>query len=100
MANKISRLAEKVYRLRMLRRIPAKDVAALIGVEPPLYSRIERGERTLKPEQLDILANFYQIDVEELHALQLADKMQQLAEGKPAAITEKAIEIIKEDLNA
>ena len=100
MENKISRLAEKVYQLRVLRRIPAKDVAALIGVEPPLYSRIERGERTLKPEQLDILANFYQIDVEELHALQLADKMQQLAEGKPAAITEKAIEIIKEDLNA
>ena len=98
MANKISRLAEKVYQLRVLRRIPAKDVAALIGVEPPLYSRIERGERTLKPEQLDILANFYQIDVEELHALQLADKIQQVADGVSTKITKKAISILKEDL--
>ena len=100
MANKISRLADKIYQLRVLRRIPAKDIAALIGVEPRLYSRIERGERTLKPDQLETLANYYEIDSEELYALQLADKMQQLTEGKSTSITKKAIELIKGDLNS
>lgn len=100
MVNKTSRLADKIYQLRVLRRIPAKDIAALIGVEPPLYSRIERGKRTLKPNQLETLANYYEIDSEELYALQLADKMQQLTEGKSTSITEKAIELIKGDLNS
>lgn len=98
MTDNIPKLAEKIYQLRVLRRIQCKDVAAFIGVEPPMYSRIERGERRLKPEQLDKIAEFYDIDVEELHALQLADKIQQVADGVSTKITKKAISILKEDL--
>lgn len=98
MADIISKLAERIYQLRVSRKIPCKDVASYIGVDPPMYSRIERGERRLKPEQLSKLAELFNVNIEELYALQLADKMQQAVEGMPIEITKKAISILKEDL--
>ena len=95
MAEKTTKLADKLYLLRAERRLQSKDVASVIGVEPPMYSRIEKGERNIKPEQLQKLAEFYQIDIEELHALWLADKV---ATGMPAEVTKKAISIVNKEL--
>lgn len=98
MAEKTTKLADKLYLLRAERRLQSKDVAAIIGVEPPMYSRIEKGDRKIKPEQLDKLAEFYQADIEELHALWLADKVCEVANGVPSEITKKALSIVKKEL--
>ena len=98
MAEKTTKLADKLYLLRAERRLQSKDVASVIGVEPPMYSRIEKGERNIKPEQLQKLAEFYHIDIEELHALWLADKVCEVAIGMPAEVTKKAISIVNHEL--
>ena len=98
MAEKTTKLADKLYLLRAERRLQSKDVAAVIGVEPPMYSRIEKGERNIKQDQLQKLADFYKIDVEELNALWLADKVCEAATGMTAEVTKKAISIVNRDL--
>ena len=40
---KQTRLADKLYMLRVERRISSRELAKVIGVEPPMYSRIEHG---------------------------------------------------------
>ena len=52
MAEKTTKLADKLYLLRAERRLQSKDVASVIGLEPPKCSRIEGGERSIKPGAL------------------------------------------------
>ena len=98
MTEKTTKLADKLYLLRAERRLQSKDIAAVIGVEPPTYSRIEKGERNIKPEQLQKLADFYHVDIQELHALWLADKVSEVATGMTTEVTKKAISILNKEL--
>ena len=93
MADRVNKLADVLYRLRVQKRIQSKDVALAIGLEPPMYSRIERGERRVKQE-------FYEIDVEELCTLWFADKVHEATCGFPLEIVRKAISIVNKDFNA
>ena len=89
-------LSDKLYYLRVIQRIAQKDLAIAIGVDAPTYSRIEKGERKAKLEQLPILAEKLKIDYLELHALWLADKLAEVLakSSKQEAMT--AIRIIQE----
>ena len=98
MADKSTKLADKLYLLRAERRLQSKDVASVIGVEPPMYSRIERGERRIKLEQLEKLADYYQVKIEDLHTLWLADKINEAAMDMPSDVTKKAISLVNKDL--
>ena len=100
MADRVNKLADVLYRLRVQKRIQSKDVALAIGLEPPMYSRIERGERRVKQELLDKIAEFYEIDVEELCTLWFADKVHEATCGFPPEIVRKAISIVNKDFNA
>lgn len=98
MREKEKKLPERLYQLRTERRIPSQDLAKALGVEPPMYSRMERGTRNMKMEYLPKIAEFYQIDCNELHALWVADKLSEFTQGMRDEVLEQAISIVlKED---
>ena len=63
---------EKLRQLRMESGLKQKEIAKKIGVDIPMYSRYEHGERRPKREQVVKLAHIYKTDVDELVALWLA----------------------------
>ena len=73
-------------------------LANAIGVDAPMYSRIEKGERRAKPEQLEALATVLETDLAELHSLLIADKLAVAVGDTPKDITVRALGIIKEGL--
>lgn len=93
------KLLGRLYQLRTERHIASLELAKLLGVEPPMYSRMERGTRNIKFEHLQKIAEFYQTDCDELHALWLADKLSELTQDLPDEILEQAILILKDKNN-
>ena len=91
------KLQERLLRLRTERQIPSQDLAKALGVEPPMYSRMERGTRNIKEEHLRKIADFYQVDCDELHALWIADKFCKLAQGMPHKVLGQAISILNHE---
>lgn len=60
-------------RQRELNKIPQKRLANLLDIDTPMYSRIERGERKAKREQVIALGKFFNDD--NILNLWLADKV-------------------------
>lgn len=94
---KEKKLLERLYQLRTERQIPSQDLAKALGVEPPMYSRMERGSRNIKVEHLKKIAEFYQVDCDKLHALWVADKLSEFAQGLPQEVFEQAISILNRE---
>lgn len=98
MTDKCLNMANCLYLLRTRNRVNQNQLAKVIGVTPPMYSRIEKGERRLKLEQLEALAEFFHVDIEELQTLWLVDKIQETTFKTPRTVTERAFSIIKSTL--
>ena len=52
-----------------------RQLAAVIEVDTPMYSKIERGERTEKRSQIPIMAKLFNVEEKELLTIWLADKV-------------------------
>lgn len=63
---------ERLRQLRMQSGMKQREVARAVGVDIPMYSRYEHGERRPKREQVVRLARLFQSDPDELVALWLA----------------------------
>lgn len=75
----------KIRQLREHNNLLLRQVAPFIDIDTPLLSKIERGERVLKKEQIPQLAQILNADENELTTLWLADQMQNVIEGEPLA---------------
>jgi transcriptional regulator with XRE-family HTH domain len=67
--------ANKIRQLREEKQLLQRQLSAALEIDTPMYSKIERGERRAKREQIIILANLFQIDQKELLTLWLADQV-------------------------
>lgn len=77
--------AQKLKSLREEHGYLQKQIAALLDVDTPMYSRIERGERFAKEDYLPLLARFYNYSETELRQLWLADKVSDVIAGESNA---------------
>ena len=66
--------AEKIKELREERQMVQRQFAAALEIDTPMYSKIERGDRRVKREQITVIARLLKIDENELVMLWLADK--------------------------
>lgn len=73
-----------------------KDIAECLHIDTPMYSKIERGERKLKKEQITILSKFLKIKKDELQTVWLADKVSRLLENENLALN--AVELVKKNI--
>lgn len=49
--------ADKLRSLRESKGLPQRVVAEMLGIDIPMYSRMERGERPIRREQIASLAS-------------------------------------------
>lgn len=66
---------KKIKELREEEGMLQRQLAAVIEVDTPMYSKIERGERKAKREHVKLIAQKLNVDEKELLTIWLADKV-------------------------
>lgn len=85
--------ADKIKQLREESGQLQRKVAAALDVDAGLYSKIERGERPAKREQVIALASILHTDEKELLTLWLADQIKEITEPEKE-IAQDALNIV------
>jgi len=80
-----TQLGDKIRELRIKQNLLLRQVASKLEVDTSIISKMERGERPIKKEQIAILADILKADKEELQTLWLADQLYNVIEGQPMA---------------
>lgn len=65
----------KIRELRDEQGVLQRQLAALLEIDTPMFSKIERGDRRAKREQVIKLAEYFHQDEKEMLTLWLADKV-------------------------
>ena len=92
---------ETIRNLRLQQNVPLRVVAAAAEIDSTLLSRFELGERFPTDEQIKRFAEYFQLPVEELSAMVIADRIIAAygAEGATLRATELVRERITENQN-
>ena len=78
-------LGKRIKELREVKELLQRQLAVSLEIDTPMYSKIERGERKAKREQVVKLAKIFKVDKEELLTLWLAGQVYELVKGKEFA---------------
>jgi transcriptional regulator with XRE-family HTH domain len=70
-----SQFGSRVRELRTRQKMLLRQLASKLDVDTSIISKVERGDRQLKKEQIPILANILKADKDELITLWLADQV-------------------------
>ena len=68
-------LGRKIKELRTENGVLQRQLASLLEIDTPMFSKIERGDRRAKRAQVIQIANYFNIDEKELLTLWVADKV-------------------------
>ena len=82
----------KIKELRGEQGLLQRQLAAALEIDTPMFSKIERGDRRAKREQVIKLAELLHQDENEMLTLWLADKVLDAVEGEEE-LSNKAINI-------
>ena len=91
-----SQFGEKIRALREQQHLCFRQVAPLIEMETALLSRIEKGLRQLKWEQIPAIAHILKADVDELLTLWLSDQIYTVV--KDENLANEAIQVTEEKI--
>ena len=89
--------ADKIKELREEQGLLQRQLAAFLEIDTPMFSKIERGDRRAKREQVIKLAEYLHQDEKEMLTLWLADKILNDLEGEDE-LRLTAIETAKSEL--
>lgn len=89
--------ADKIRQLREDRKLLQRHLAAVLDMDTPMFSKIERGERPAKRTQVIAIAKILTTDETELLTLWLADKILGEIEDE-TEIADKALKIAQQTL--
>jgi len=84
-------IGEKVRHLREANNILIRQLAAQLDIDTALLSKMERGDRFFRKEDLMKIAAIFQISEDELLTLWLADKVIKTIE--PESFQKEALEL-------
>lgn len=91
-----NQFGERIKHLREEQGLLQRQVASHLEIDTPMLSKIERGERKAKKEQVLLFANILKVDKEELLTLWLADQLYDVAKDEDVAL--KAIQVTEEQI--
>lgn len=93
----MNQFGEKIKKLREQKGLLQRQVANQLEMDTPMLSKIERGERNAKRQQVSILSKIFNVPEDELISLWLCDKVIEAVDGDPMAKSgiKKALTIIK-----
>lgn len=86
----------KIKELREANSLLQRQVASQLEIDTPMLSKIERGERKAKKEQVVLFADLYKANKDELLTLWLADQVYNVVKDEDMAF--KAMDVAKESL--
>ena len=87
----------KIKELRDENGVLQRQLAALLEIDTPMFSKIERGDRRAKREQVIKLAEYFHQDENEMLTLWLADKVLDAVDGEQE-LCSQAIEVAQEQI--
>lgn len=90
------RFGEHIRVLRESKELLQRQLAASLEIDTPMLSKIERGERRAKREQVFQLAELLDVDVKELLTIWLADKVYEIIKNEE--IAELALKVAESNL--
>jgi transcriptional regulator with XRE-family HTH domain len=93
----VNRFGDMVRKLRQQQNFLQRQIAGRLEIDTPMFSKIERGERRAKREQVVLLAKILNADQEELVTLWLADKVYEVVKDESTAI--HALQVAEEEIN-
>ena len=71
---------KKIRDLRENKGLVLRKVAAELDIDTATLSKIELGDRQAKREHLTVLSKLYEVDLQELEKIWLADKVYEIIE--------------------
>jgi len=89
------RFSERIKELRESRNLLQRQLAAKLEIDTPMYSKIERGERKAKKEQVEKLAKLFDVKIGELMTIWLADKIYDTIEGESVGL--EAVNMVRDN---
>ena len=81
-----NQFGDKIKQLREANSLLQRQVAGELQIDTPMLSKIERGERRAKKEQVVIFAKLYKTNNEDLLTLWLADQLVKVVENEACAL--------------
>jgi transcriptional regulator with XRE-family HTH domain len=94
---KVMLFADKIRQLRENNQMLQRQLASALEIDTPMYSKIERGDRPAKREQVVLIAKLLNTDETELLTLWLADQIFSLIEDKKE-LANNALSIVLKNL--
>lgn len=92
----MNQFGERIKHLREQKKLLQRQIAHQLNIDTPMLSKIERGERKAKKEQVSIFAKIFSIDEKELLPLWLADQVYEVIKDEDTAL--KAIQVAEEEI--
>lgn len=93
-----SQFGSKIKELRERKNLLQRQIASLLDIDTPFYSKIERGERKAKKELVLAMAQILKVDKEELLTLWLADQLVSVVQNEDCAL--KAISVARNEVKS
>jgi transcriptional regulator with XRE-family HTH domain len=93
-----SQFGERVRELREKQNLYLRQVAPLLEMDTAQLSKIEKGSRLIKREQIPVLADILKADSNELLVLWLADQLYEVVKDEDVAL--KAMDAAQETLKS
>jgi transcriptional regulator with XRE-family HTH domain len=89
-------LGKRIRELREEKQLLQRQLAAELEIDTPMYSKLERGERKVKREQVYKLAELLGADAKELLTLWLAGQVYELVNNEEVA--KNALKLVQENI--
>ena len=87
---------DRIKQLREDKGLLQKHIASKLDIDTPMLSKIERGERKAKREQVLVFAEFLKVSPETLLTLWLADQIFEIIKDEKVAL--EAIRVTEKEL--
>lgn len=92
------KLGNRIKELRESQGLLQRQLSAQLEIDTPMFSKIERGERRAKREQVLKIAELLKADVKELLALWLADQIMEIVTDEEQAL--QALKMAEKDIKS
>ena len=92
----MNQFGDRIRQLREQKGLLQRQVANQLEMDTPMLSKIERGERNAKREQVSILSKIFSVPEDDLLSLWLADKVYDMVKDENVAL--KALSVTEEEL--
>ena len=93
-----SMLLARIKQLREELNVQQRQMADAIGVDAPMYSRIERGIRPFRDEYIVPIARMLNIEEEELRSLWTADKIISVTKDETDSVAQRTLHLAKNEI--